>query len=125
MRIGIIGTGRIAKRFVPEAVTVEGMELVCAYNPHKQSVWRFVEQIRDATGLVLQALQDLGKMWEQVDAVYIASHHETHYGYIVEALSHSVHVLCEKPMVLSGGQDGRPYFLCAGGSDGTVWRTAR
>ena len=36
--------------------------------------------------------------------MYIASPHETHYGYIKSALEHGKHVLCEKPMVLEERQ---------------------
>ena len=33
MRIGIIGTGRIANRFVPEAGCVSAVDVVSVYNP--------------------------------------------------------------------------------------------
>ena len=39
-------------------------------------------------------------LYDHSDAVYIASPHNTHYGYIKDALQHGKHVLCEKPMVL-------------------------
>ena len=38
--------------------------------------------------------------YNAVDAVYIASPHETHYSYIRSSLEHGKHVICEKPMVL-------------------------
>lgn len=52
MNIGIIGTGRIAKRFVPECRLVPGAEITAVYNPHAGSAERFVEQAfqRPASG---------------------------------------------------------------------------
>lgn len=93
-RIGIIGTGRIAQRFIPEAKLVSGVSTQGVYNPHKESAIRFAEKWE------IDAYEDMEEFYESVDSVYIASPHETHYGYIKSALEHGKHVLCEKPMVL-------------------------
>lgn len=93
-RIGIIGTGRIAGRFLAEAKLVSGVSVQGAYNPHTESAAGF------AAKWGIDAYSDLGEFFGAVDVVYIASPHETHYGYIKEALGHGKHVLCEKPMVL-------------------------
>lgn len=37
LKIGVIGTGRIAKRFVPEVRHISGAELYSVYNPHIES----------------------------------------------------------------------------------------
>lgn len=50
------------------------------------------------------AYENLEDFYSAVDAVYIASPHETHYKYIRSALEHQKHVLCEKPMVLKKSQ---------------------
>ena len=97
-RIGIIGTGRIAERFVPEAKLVSGVNAQCAYNPHRESAERFAEK------WVMVAYEDLEQFYDAVDVVYIASPHGTHYEYIKSALEHGKHVLCEKPMVLKKAQ---------------------
>ncbi|MBR0092044.1 MAG: Gfo/Idh/MocA family oxidoreductase [Lachnospiraceae bacterium] len=99
MNIGIIGTGRIAKRFVPECFAVPGAEITAVYNPHAESAERFVEQAfqKSASG-VPAALDHIGNIWNVVDAVYIASPHETHIDYVKAALEHGKHVLCEKPL---------------------------
>lgn len=93
-RIGIIGTGRIAGRFIPEAKLVSGISTQGVYNPHAESAARFAEKWE------INGYTDLEEFYEAIDAVYIASPHETHYGYIKSALEHGKHVLCEKPMVL-------------------------
>ena len=93
MRIGIIGTGRIANRFVPEAACVSAVEVVSVYNPHADSAKKF------AATHGIKAFSDLDAFFDSVDAVYVASPHETHYEYTKAALNVGKHVLCEKPMV--------------------------
>jgi len=97
-RIGIIGTGRIAERFIPEAKLVSGISTQGVYNPHAESARRFAEKWETT------AYENLEDFYSAVDAVYIASPHETHYKYIRSALEHQKHVLCEKPMVLKKSQ---------------------
>jgi len=97
-RIGIIGTGRIAERFVPEAKLVSGVSTQGVYNPRHESAERFAKRWE------IEAYADPETFYEAVDVVYIASPHETHYGYIKSALEHGKHVLCEKPMVLQKAQ---------------------
>lgn len=97
-RIGIIGTGRIAERFIPEAKLVSGISTQGVYNPHAESARRFAEKWET------NAYENLEDFYSAVDAVYIASPHETHYKYIRSALEHQKHVLCEKPMVLKKSQ---------------------
>lgn len=97
-RIGIIGTGRIAARFIPEARLVSGISTQGVYNPHIDSARRFAEQWE------INAYPTLEEFYDAIDIVYIASPHETHYKYIMSALQHNKHVLCEKPMVLQQKQ---------------------
>lgn len=93
-RVGIIGTGRIAGRFMEEMRTVSGIEPQSVYNPHFDSTTRFAKRWD------LNAYRELDDFFPSVDVVYVASPHETHYGYAKEALEHGRHVICEKPMVL-------------------------
>lgn len=97
-RIGIIGTGRIAERFIPEAKLVSGINTQGVYNPHVESAVRFAEKWK------IDSYEDMEDFYAAVEAVYIASPHETHYDYIKSALEHGKHVLCEKPMVLHKAQ---------------------
>lgn len=97
-RIGIIGTGRIAERFIPEAKLVSGVSVQGVYNPHIESASRF------AMKWDIDFYEGIEDFYEAVDAVYIATPHETHYSYIKSALGHGKHVLCEKPMVLQKAQ---------------------
>lgn len=105
-RIGIIGTGRIAERFIPEAKLVSGVSTQGVYNPHADSARRFADRWE------INAYTEIEEFYRAVDVVYIASPHETHYGYIRSALEHGKHVLCEKPMVLEKRQ-AEELFACA------------
>lgn len=99
IRLGIIGSGRIVKRFVPEVKYVSGINTEVVYNPNLESAQKLAEENE------LQVYTDSREvLYEHADAVYIATPHNTHYEYIKDALDHGKHVLCEKPMVLSEKQ---------------------
>lgn len=106
-RIGVIGTGRIAGRFIPEAKLVSGVNVEAVYNPHPDSAVRFAKKWG------IDAYEDSEAFYRAVDAVYVASPHETHYAYIKTALEHGKHVLCEKPMVLKRAQAEELFTLAA------------
>lgn len=93
-RIGIIGTGRIANRFMTEAKLVSGVSTQGVYNPRLESAREFAKRWE------IECYEDIEAFFGAVDIVYIASPHQTHYEYIKSALEHRKHVLCEKPMVL-------------------------
>ncbi|MBE6749188.1 MAG: glycerol-3-phosphate cytidylyltransferase [Ruminococcaceae bacterium] len=107
LKLGIIGTGRIANRFIPEAKYVSGVNIESVYNPHIESARSFAEKNK-----LNSYFDDLESFLNNVDAVYIASPHETHYEYAKKALEHKKHVLCEKPMVLRG-DEARELFKIA------------
>lgn len=93
IRMGIVGTGRVAPRFLSEIKYVSGIEVVAAYNPNIESVKAF-----EKAHTVPAYYGPYYDFLDQVDAVYIASPNETHYAYAYGALDHGVHVLCEKPL---------------------------
>ncbi len=98
-RIGIVGSGRIAKRFVPEVQMVSGVEIVAVYNPTADNAERFGQHFG-----IKSFANDYYEFLTEVDAVYIASPHLTHYQYAKDALREGKHVLCEIPFTLSGKQ---------------------
>lgn len=106
VRIGIVGTGRIAPRFIAESKYVSGLSIVCAYNPEQDSAKRFEKR----QGIPVY-MKDYSKFLDQVDAVYIASPNETHYDYTKQALQAGKHVLCEKPMAFTKKQTIELYQL--------------
>lgn len=104
-RIGIVGSGRIAHRFVPETKVVNGAEVVAVMNPVATEAASF------ATTHGLKAFSDYEEFLKEVDLVYIASPHLTHYDYTKRALLAEKHVLCEIPYVLSKEQALELYNL--------------
>lgn len=105
-RVGVIGSGRIAKRFVPETKVVNGIEVVSVLNPNAEEA----EEFKREFGL-LSAHTDFESFIQDVHAVYIASPHLTHYEYCRRTLEAGKHVLCEIPFVLSGEQARELYAL--------------
>jgi glycerol-3-phosphate cytidylyltransferase len=94
IRLGIVGTGRIASRTLEELKFVSGIEQTAVYNPRMSSADRFAKEFE------IIAYNNYEVFLENVDAVYIASPHDTHYDYTRRALLNGRHVLCEKPFVL-------------------------
>lgn len=121
-RIGIIGTGRIAKRFVREVAYVDGLEIKAVYNPHEGSAERFVRALvenKDISGDEVDEVNqwlvtsNLDELWSEVDIIYIASPHGSHIDYALQALEHGKHVLCEKPMALTRDEAEKAYAMAA------------
>lgn len=99
VKIGIVGTGRVAGRFPQEAKYVSGVTVSGVFNPNGEHAGEFAERHELSFGE-----SDYEKFLNKVDAVYIASPHETHYEYAKSSLEHGKHVLCEKPMVFKRAQ---------------------
>ena len=93
-KIGVIGSGRIANRFVPETKVVNGAEAIAVLNPDKVEAESFAKKHG------LEAYTDFDAFAEKVDIIYIASPHLTHYDYIKKSLLAGKHVLCEIPFTL-------------------------
>lgn len=94
-RIGIVGSGRIAHRFVPETKVVNGAQVTAVMNPDKVEAEAFAQMYG------LSAFTDYDLFLKNVDLVYVASPHLTHYDYTKRALVANKHVLCEIPYMLS------------------------
>ena len=95
VQIGIVGTGRVATRFPAEVKLVSGANAIGVFNPHDDHAKPFMEKYELAFWS-----NDYQEFLDKVDAVYIATPHETHYAYAKQAILAGKHVLCEKPMVL-------------------------
>ena len=93
-KIGIIGSGRIANRFVPETKVVNGAEVVAVLNPVRDEAEAFAKKHG------LEAYTDFEAFVEKVNVIYIASPHLTHYDYVKRSLLAGKHVLCEIPFTM-------------------------
>lgn len=104
VKVGIIGCGRVARRFPSEAKVVSGVEVVAAYDIDKEAA-------RGLGDEKIKVCDDVEELYDAVDAVYIATPHLSHYEYIKQALTRKKHVLCETPLVLSGVEAKEMYAL--------------
>ena len=95
-KVGIVGSGRIANRFVPESKVVNGIDVTSVYDPNVPNAREFA--MKHDVGAYSA---DFAEFLSTVDAIYIASPHLTHYTYAKAALEAGKHVLCEIPFALS------------------------
>lgn len=96
LQLGVVGTGRIAPRFLAEAKFVSGINARAAYNPHETSARDFGTKYK-----LEYFYKEFDEFLQSVDVVYIASPHQTHYEYAKKCLEKGKHVLCEKPLTFT------------------------
>jgi predicted dehydrogenase len=106
VRVGVVGCGRIARRFVPETKYVNGVEVVGAFDHNPETAKSFIEENN-----LSSQYSSYTEMLEDVDAVYIATPHWSHYEYSKQALLIGKHTLCEIPLVLDETQARELYEL--------------
>jgi len=106
IRLGVVGSGRIANRFIPESKFVSGVTVEGVFNPHPDSAQNFAKKHELAF-----YTSNYDDFLQRVNAVYVASPHETHYEYVERALLAGKHVLCEKPMVFTAKEAEKLFTL--------------
>jgi len=99
LKIGIIGTGNIAQRFLLESKYVNNVEVTSVFGRNFEKSKRFARQNE-----IKYSRETFDDFVNDVDAIYIATPHDSHYFYAKKCLHHNKHVLCEKPMVLKREQ---------------------
>jgi glycerol-3-phosphate cytidylyltransferase len=98
--LGIVGTGRIAKRFATEATHISSLDMRAVYSRSAANVAAFCKSASISFGYNdFQEFLNCG-----IDAVYIASPHQEHYAQAKLALEAGKHVLCEKPITLKASE---------------------
>lgn len=106
VNIGIIGTGSIASRFVPESKNVNSAVISAVYNPNHVVADEFCHKYEISFNA-----KSLDELYTACNAVYIASPHYTHYEYAKSALLAGKHVLCETPLVFAKKQAEELYEI--------------
>ncbi len=101
VRIGILGTARIAKTVVPQMLASEHADVVAVASRSLDKARQFAGEfgIQTAYGSYDSLLTD-----ENVDAVYIPLPPSMHCEWTIKAASAGKHVLCEKPLALDAPQ---------------------
>ncbi|GBC93044.1 1,5-anhydro-D-fructose reductase [bacterium HR15] len=98
---GILGTGKIARRFMQAVALVPDARVVAIGSRSPQTAEAFGEQfgIPRRYGSYDALLAD-----PEVEIVYVATPHTLHAENTRAALQHGKHVLCEKPLTLNAHQ---------------------
>lgn len=99
IKIGVVGAGRIAERFVPESEVVNYVRVAGVYDIDKSKACLFA----DSHGIA-NIYDSYDELLDEVDAVYVATPHLCHYEQCKQALMRKKHVLCETPLVLNGDE---------------------
>ena len=94
---GIIGSGNIAKAFAHSIKHCKDSELISVFGRNAKSLDQF------STKFHIDPYTDLNNFIssKKIDAVYIATPHNSHYFYSLEAIKNNKHVLCEKPLTMN------------------------
>lgn len=99
VRFGIIGAGSIARRFAQGLAHVSGATLAGAWARRADAAAAFCGAHGGSPAASLEAL-----LASDIDAVYIATLHDSHAQYTLAALAAGKAVLCEKPATLNAAQ---------------------
>lgn len=100
VRFGVIGPGRAAGRFAQGLEAVEEARLDAVWGRNAERAKEYAAQFSVAT-----IAPDLDALLSaNVDAIYVATHPDTHAELCIAALTAGKHVLCEKPSALNVGQ---------------------
>lgn len=96
IRWGIIGSGRIASRFVNDLRFVNASQVSFIWSRNHAAAADLAQQAGADVADTLDALLEC-----DVDAVYIATLPDTHADFSVRALQHGKALLCEKPVAIT------------------------
>jgi len=101
IRWGILGCGRIARKFVQDLQTLPDAHLHAVASSDKSRAVAFAAEYGAAHAF--DRYEDL-LACPDLDVVYIATTHNFHYEHTLLCLRAGVAVLCEKPFALNSGQ---------------------
>ncbi len=95
---GILGCGRIARKFASDLTLVKGAKLVAAGASNKESLDAFTKDFPvEFAHVGYEALANN----EKVDVIYVATPHSHHYQHTMLCLENQKAVLCEKAFALN------------------------
>lgn len=97
---GILGTGNIAREMGRALLEVNG-EIYAAGSRSLESVEQFAKEFP-----IQKIYENCHEMLKDpnIDIIYIATPHNSHYEYLLEAVKNKKNVLCEKAITVNGKQ---------------------
>ena len=101
IRWGILGCGRIARKFAADLRLVEDAELTAIASRNKETLELFAKDFPcKHHHNSYEALADNN----EVDVIYVATPHSHHYEHTILCLNHNKAVLCEKAFAINSRQ---------------------
>ncbi|HXR40602.1 MAG TPA: Gfo/Idh/MocA family oxidoreductase [Terracidiphilus sp.] len=100
IRFGLIGPGRAAARFAQGLTAVPNATLAAVWGRNPGKTQAFAQKF--SVPQSHPSLEDL--LAANIDAVYVATHPDTHANLCIRALAAGKHALCEKPSALNERQ---------------------
>ena len=94
---GIIGSGNIADAFAHSVKYCQDSDLVSVFGRNEEAVKQF------SAKFTIKSYTNLDSFFtsDEIDAVYIATPHSSHFTYSLEAIRNNKHILCEKPLTMN------------------------
>ena len=94
---GLIGTGSIAAAFAHSIKKSKNSDLISVFGRNKKTLDEFSKKFN------LEAFKAFDEFIssKNLDAVYIATPHNSHFLYSLGAINKGKHVLCEKPLAMN------------------------
>ena len=94
---GIIGSGNIADAFAHSVKYCQDSDLVSVFGRNEEAVKQF------SSKFTIKSYTNLDSFFtsDEIDAVYIATPHSSHFTYSLEAIKNNKHILCEKPLTMN------------------------
>jgi len=103
VRVGILGTGKIAQDFTQALKDVTEATIVAVGSRSKESAQRFGESLGLTENQCFPSYEALAQA-SDIDLVYIATPHSFHYEHCRLCFDNNKNVLCEKALTLSAKQ---------------------
>ena len=101
IRWGILGCGRIARKFAADLRLVDDAELKAIAGRNNETLELFA---KDFPCKYLHNSYEALTANDEVDVIYVATPHSHHYEHTMLCLNHNKAVLCEKPFAINSRQ---------------------